>query len=95
MTSNVGWKQFLEQTELMTSFLMAATNVSEKVPAADFEGYTSEGEKTSTRRGLSIEPKTKAAGCFGSKVGRNVLNHLIFEAIGFSIEVNRSGNNAF
>lgn len=58
---------------------MAATNVSEKVPLADFEGYTSEGENTSTRRGLSIDPKTKAAGCLGSKEGRNVLSHLVFE----------------
>jgi hypothetical protein len=77
----------------MTSFLMAATNVSEKVPFEDFEGYTSDGEKTSTRRGLSMDPNTKAAGCFGSKVGRNVLNHLIFKAIELSNEVNKSGNN--
>ena len=63
----------------MTSFLIAATSDREKVPLADFEVNASDGEKTSTRRGLSIDPKTKAAGCLGSKDGRNVLNHLIFE----------------
>lgn len=37
----------------------------------------SEGAKTSTLRGLSMDPNTKAAGCLGSKVGLNVLSHLI------------------
>ena len=36
----------------------------------------SEGENTSILRGLSMDPSTKAAGCLGSKVGLNVLNHL-------------------
>lgn len=74
--SSVEWKQFLEQTELMASFCKLATSASEKAVESDPPVSASEGEKTSTLRGLSIDPNTKAAGCFGSKHGRKVLNHL-------------------
>ena len=55
---------------------MLATSVSENAAESEAPVRASEGENTSTLRGRSMDPNTKAAGCLGSKHGRNVLNHL-------------------